>query len=240
VPQPNKDSNIYIFSFLAIMIVVVAVLLVGITSSLRPMQKENEANYLRKNILAAVMDVNGIDVGAVYNEKITEYVIDAQGNLVEGASAFNLADNATLAKEYKKPEAERNYPLFLFSTDTADLYIIPLTGNGLWDRIYGFIGVKGDFNTVVGTSFGHVAETPGLGAEIEREKFNSQFPGKELFNESGEYALTVYKAGQAPDNEYSIDGLSGATVTTDGADLMLRRCIVNYLPYFESGQMAKN
>lgn len=240
MPQPNKDSNIYIFSFLAIMIVIVAVLLVGITSALKPMQKENEANYLRKNILAAVISVDGIDVGSVYNEKITEYVIDANGNLVEGVSAFDLADNAQLAKEYKKPEADRNYPLFLYDGDTADYYIIPLTGNGLWDRIYGFIGVGGDFNTIVGTSFGHIAETPGLGAEIESEKFNSQFPGKELFDESGEYALTIYKAGQAPEDDYSIDGLSGATVTTDGADMMLRKCIKNYVPYFESGQMAKN
>lgn len=240
MPQFNKDSNGYIFSFLAIMIAAVAILLVSITSVLKPAQKENEANYLRKNILAAVMDVSDVeDIGTLYNERITEFVIDANGELVEGASAFELADNAQLAKEYKKPEDQRNYPLFQFNGEEGEsYYIIPLTGNGLWDRIYGFIGVESDFNTVVGTAFGHLAETPGLGAELESDKFNDQFPGKNIFSEEGNYALQVYKAGTAPEDNYSIDGLSGATVTTVGADDMLRECIKNYVPYFDNGQMA--
>jgi len=239
VSQLNKESNGYIFTFVAIMVAVVALLLVGIVSVLKPAQKENEANYLRKNILAAVVDVDGIDIGAVYNETITEYVVNSKGEIVEGASAFELADNAQLAKEYKKPADQRNYPLFQYQDgEGANYYIIPLTGNGLWDKIYGFIGVESDFNTIVGTSFGHVAETPGLGAEIESAKFNDQFPGKNLFAEDGAFALGVYKAGQAPDDNYSIDGLSGATVTTDGADMMIRNCIENYIPYFDNGQMA--
>ena len=37
----------------------------------------------------------------------------------------------------------------------------------------GTIAIKDDFNTLVGASFGHIGETPGLGAEI---KDNANFP----------------------------------------------------------------
>ena len=45
-------------------------------------------------------------------------------------------------------------------------YIIPVSGFGLWDYIYGYIAIKPDGDEVIGISWYEQKETPGLGANI--------------------------------------------------------------------------
>jgi Na+-transporting NADH:ubiquinone oxidoreductase subunit C len=107
-------------------------------------------------------------------------------------------------------------------------------GNGLWDKIWGYIALKDDFNTIVGTSFGHVAETPGLGAEIkDNPNFSKQFVGKKIY-EGDEYVSVAVLKGGSRRNAHQVDGISGATITSRGVDEMLYKGISPYLPYFES------
>jgi len=66
-------------------------------------------------------------------------------------------------------------------------------------------------------------ETAGIGAEVDNPKFKARWPGKRIYDARGRLALRVVKAGRAaPDSPHEIDGLSGATVTTEGLrDIML-------------------
>ncbi len=73
--------------------------------------------------------------------------------------------------------------MYVLEKDGQKINIIPLRGVGLWGPVWGNIALKSDFNTVVGVTFSHKSETPGLGAEIETPAFENQFPGKELFDD---------------------------------------------------------
>jgi Na+-transporting NADH:ubiquinone oxidoreductase subunit C len=72
-------------------------------------------------------------------------------------------------------------------------------------------------------SFYDHRETPGLGGEVDNVKWQSSWKGKKLFDAKDQFALTVIKGSVIPDNareSYQVDGLSGATLTSDGVTKM--------------------
>jgi len=62
-------------------------------------------------------------------------------------------------------------------------------------------------------------ETPGLGAKITDDAWQSQFGGKVLKDNAGELVLSVAKAGSA--SEWQVDGITGATRTGNGISDMI-------------------
>jgi len=112
---------------------------------------------------------------------------------------------------------------------------VTVRGSGLWDEIWGNIGLKDDLETVVGASFDHAGETPGLGAEIkDNSSWVRQFQDKKIYDESGNYTSVVVRKGGARNPTYEVDGISGATVTADGVSDMLYSGIQYYLPYLKT------
>jgi len=58
--------------------------------------------------------------------------------------------------------------------------------------------------------------------EISTNWFQEEFRGKKLFDEGGSLvSITVTKAGQEADEEHSVDGISGGTITSKGLEKML-------------------
>jgi len=219
------------------MVVIVSLSLSLISSGLKPLKDRNEMVDKKTKILKSVVDVSEEEekniftaefVLGEYEKKITEVTIDYKGNITEGEEAFDLE----IRKEMKKPEDERTYPVFIYQEGSEKYYIIPLTGLGLWDELSGYLALGGDFNTIKGVAYDHRGETPGLGARITEYWFRKQFAGKKLY-EANEYAFDVLKGENHKDlKEFEVDGLSGATLTTDGLDEMLRKCVNEFEPYF--------
>jgi Na+-transporting NADH:ubiquinone oxidoreductase subunit C len=90
-------------------------------------------------------------------------------------------------------------------------------------------------NTIVGASFDHAGETPGLGAEIkDNPKFSANFVGKKIFDEEGEYVSITARKGGAKDPMHDVDGITGATVTADGVTKMMKSGVIKYLPYLKT------
>ena len=88
--------------------------------------------------------------------------------------------------------------------------------------------------------FDHKAETPGLGAEINRDFFEKPFNGKRIFNLEGDFVSIAVVKGGAKENDYhGVDGISGGTITSDGVTAMLKERLDKYLPYFEN-KMKEN
>jgi len=224
----NLKVYLYVFGLTA----VVAILLAGLQVSLKDIHEANEAIATKRDILGAV-------VGSKKAKKLTDdevlesfksieqIVVDVNGLIVEGVNAEKLK----LADEEKKPEADRHYPIFIRNSDAGKEYVLAMRGNGLWDKIWGYIAVKSDFTTVVGVSFDHKSETPGLGALIkDSDPFKAKFIGTKVFNEEGVVALKVKKGG-AVDKTYEVDGITGATVTCDGVSSMLANSLSKYKPF---------
>ncbi len=113
---------------------------------------------------------------------------------------------------------------------TPKTYVFPIRGYGLWSMMRGYLGVKPDFQTVEGLVFYDQAETPGLGGEVKSQRFKDAWPGKQLYAESGDVQIRMIK--NAPQDDHSIDALSGATITSNG--------VTNAMEYWMGPQGFKN
>lgn len=216
----DRNGNIYTFIYAAVMVVIVAAVLASVSMTLRPLQSKNIEIEKKQSILASVNIISSTDdVSEIYSEKIKEqYVVNSEGAIVEGVDAFEI----DLKKESAKPVDERLLPVYECDTDEGLKYIFPLRGTGLWGPIWGYVSLNSDMNTIYGANFDHEGETPGLGAEISTESFESTFKGKKLFDQSGKLvSITVTKAVQEADEEHSVDGISGGTITSKGLEKML-------------------
>lgn len=108
------------------------------------------------------------------------------------------------------------------SSSAAPVYIFPIRGLGLWSTMHGFIALKSDLKTVAGITFFEHGETPGLGGEIENPNWKARWPDKLVYGDGQEVELKVIKGTAEPGNKYQIDGLSGATITSNGVSNTVR------------------
>ncbi len=102
----------------------------------------------------------------------------------------------------------------------VEKYVFPVRGYGLWSMMKGYLAVEPDLQTIAGLTFYDQAETPGLGGEIKSVKFKAQWPGKQIYGAKGDVRVQVVKS--APDDQYSIDALTGATITSNGVSKMMK------------------
>ena len=242
----NKNSNGYTFLFAILMVVLVGAILAYTSLSLKPMQKANAAEKKMMNILGAI----GIPsergaVKPVFAEFVTERVsIDSEGREVSSMSGeVNSSDaedpfNIDVQKDYrsKAPASELAFPLFKCNKEGESLYVVPVVGKGLWGPIWGYVALESDMETIYGAVFDHKTETPGLGAEIKEGFFQAPFKGKKISQVAPHF--TVVKGG-APTHEYSVDGITGGTITSKGVGEMVDRTMGIYLKYFQSAPKAQ-
>lgn len=232
----NKQSNIYTIVYASLLVFAVGITLAIIYQALRPQQLENIANDTRRQILAAARLVpeEGTSVADLYAEHIkADFLVDSQGHRIESdIDPFSV----NVGEETKKAASERLLPVFECSTTDGMKYIIPVYGAGLWGPIWGYIAFDDDGKTIYGAYFAHQGETPGLGAEIEKPAFSSQFDGKDVFDPEGKFtSVAVLKAGQkvAPGTA-SVNAVSGGTITSQGVQKMLRNSLEPYVPFLKS------
>lgn len=121
---------------------------------------------------------------------------------------------------------------------TVSQVVLPVRGKGLWSTMYAYVAVAADLNTITGISFYEHGETPGLGGEIENPRWQASWEGKQLYDDDGNLAFTVQKPGSqgGPEQErFRVDGLSGATLTSDGVDRLMEFWFGEhgFKPFFE-------
>ena len=239
----NRDSNIYTFLFVGIMIVGIASILAYTSQTLKPLQDENVKNEKMQNILSTVgINVSRDEAEESYSKYITqELALKMDGTINESLNPFS---DLNLAKELKKDYNDQHFPLYIADIDSQRYYIIELRGVGLWDAIWGYISLKADFNTINGVSFDHKGETAGLGAEITKDWFKESFIDEKVFNKDGQLVgITVLKGNNDPSNsdkdDHEVDAISGSTITGDGVTDMIKERLNNYLPYIEKLEIAQ-
>ncbi|MEQ8705702.1 MAG: NADH:ubiquinone reductase (Na(+)-transporting) subunit C [Phaeodactylibacter sp.] len=233
------ESTRYVIIFILILTAAVAVSLTGLREATKAQSATNEDIFNKRAILTAVEDYlpDGQKVAELSDEQVLELfaqmdqpVVDMEGNVIEDVKAESI----DMAKERKKPEAERRLPVYVYEQGGQEFYILSVRGNGLWDEIWGSVALKSDLNTVAGATFDHKGETPGLGAEIkDNPSFSEQFEGKEIYESNGDYVSIKVRKGGARDPKHEVDGISGATVTADGVSEMLYRGLKYYQPYLD-------
>ena len=239
----DKNSNIYTFLFVGVMVIGIASILAFTSQTLKPMQKENVKNEKMQNILSTIgINVSREEAEGLYSKYIKEELaLKVDGSVNESLNPFS---EINLAKELKKDYSDQHFPLYVAEIDSEKFYIIELRGVGLWDAIWGYMSLKSDFNTINGVSFDHKGETAGLGAEITKDWFKDSFVNEKVFNENGDLVgITVLKGNNDPNNtdkdDHEVDAISGSTITGDGVTDMIIERLNNYLPYLKKLNIAQ-
>jgi Na+-transporting NADH:ubiquinone oxidoreductase subunit C len=238
-----RQSNSYIIIFTLITTVFVGGTLAVTSILLGPRQAMSIEYDTKSQILGAVMNITEKDdVLGIYDKRIKSLVVNYKGEEVKTDSKGQplIAEKVDVAKNYKLKPEERLFPVFKYTNEQdstqVDAYILPVYGNGLWDRIWGFMALDNKLETVQGVSFGHKAETPGLGARISDDPVISErYVGKKIYNDKGELVSVDMVKGEkgAPLDEHHVDGMSGATMTGNGVNKMLKEYLACYESYFE-------
>ena len=236
----NRDSNGYTFAFAIILVVVVGTILALLAKGLKPMQDRNDEVKKQLDILSALLDVDSLKITRKNaEEEFTKYVnledalvLNAQGGVKEGGVAFDV-DIKKEFKDKKLDKKDRNYPLFIAKKEGKTFYVLPVVGKGLWGPIWGNICLGEDMETIIGASFGHKGETPGLGAEIKQQFFVDRWIGEKITDENSEFAkFEVVKNGTG-DKSSKVDGITGGTITSKGVEEMVNRSMKVYVSYFK-------
>ncbi|MBQ8542750.1 MAG: NADH:ubiquinone reductase (Na(+)-transporting) subunit C [Bacteroidaceae bacterium] len=216
----NTSSDSYAIIYASIVVVIVAFLLAGVSSSLRPLQEENIRLDKKKQILSSLNIKNQPDAAATYAAVVKqEAIINNAGEVVATEGGFDVANDAV---------NDSNLPIYICDVEGETKYVIPMTGNGLWGGIWGYVAVNSDGNTIYGVYFSHASETPGLGAEIAGDKFQTRFPGKSIIAD-GAVALGVTK--KVTNEDCEVNAISGATITCNGVNAMLKNTMEGYKAY---------
>ena len=241
-----KSNNFKTISVALTLCLVCSVLVSAVAVGLKPSQVENARLDRNKNILVAA---GLFDPAEDTNQDVAQRFKDFDVKIVDLATG-QYADDAQLqeagiedANSYDADQASKNQALSedLGDNDPAsigrkpkfakvyvkenasgqpDLVVLPIKGYGLWGTIYGFLTLESDMNTIKGISFYEHKETPGLGARIEEPKWRAQWNGIHAYDDSGDVATGVTKAGTPRDNY--VDGISGATLTSRGVSNMVQ------------------
>jgi Na+-transporting NADH:ubiquinone oxidoreductase subunit C len=240
-----QQSNTYIITFSIILTVVLGLLLSGTSQVLGPLQRKAEELDAKKQILGAVLDGDELnamkaeEVLEFYQARISSKVVDIEGKEVTQNSDGSpiIAEKVHIGKNYKLAPENRLYPVYAFHAegkpDAVESYILPVYGSGLWDEIWGYVALQTDVNTIEGVTFSHKGETPGLGARITSRDVQQRYQGKEIYDQDGNLQSVYMQKGEGRDYDgesHKVDGLSGATITANGVNNMLK----NYLQYYSA------
>lgn len=245
----NTEKNSYTIIYSIIMVVLAAVLLAVAATSLKPAQQENEKIDKMEQILRSIGQTpTKSDVKNVYNKFIKEEILlDGEGTVLKtfkgdeltNSEAFNNNTELEMKLLKKGEKSAKDVRLNAFVADVNGklVYILPLNGAGLWNKIWGYISVDAtDHSTVFGADFGNAGETPGLGAEISTTRFADQFKGKELYKEGVFKGIAVVKPGHTAEGQDAVDGISGGTLTSNGVHDMLKASLAPFSKFLESYQ----
>ncbi|MFT4679379.1 MAG: Na+-transporting NADH:ubiquinone oxidoreductase subunit C [Litorivivens sp.] len=203
---------------------------------------------------------NRLNSGELFDQYVIERIsLNSQGEVIKTSSGPIITGDKTdpfnidvkkeykskikkVAKKFKKdPEGletamqdlEVSFPLYKCEREGNELYVIPVSGTGLWGPIWGYVALEKDFTTIYGAKFDHDGETPGLGAEIKEDFFQVRFTGKTM-NYGNKNVFEVVKGGTPNMKDYQVDGITGGTITSKGVGEMVNRTLKIYENYFKT------
>ena len=206
--------------------------IVSVTAvSVRPEQKLNIENEKKLKILAAAGIVtNEVDkefskIETLYIDFVSNQLIQIEGNYDHIKASASAESSSIIPKKQDIAILKRREnvaPIYVWFSEEEQIQkvVLPIRGYGLWGTLYGYISLDADLNTVKGIEYYDHKETPGLGGEVDSPAWKSDWNGKKVYNSSGEVILYVTKGPSSED--YEIDGISGATLTSNGVTNMIR------------------
>lgn len=213
------------------------------TVLLRPIQAQNELIETHRHIalLSGLLDgeaapddqrvlkaVEQLDVRVVnlntgrFEEDVSPEAIDARravGNPDQSVAIPADADPARLGRR-----AIHEVVYLVWSEAGLARVIVPVHGEGMWSTIYGYLALEVDLNTIAAVTFHEQNETAGLGDQIQDPDWLARWTDRRLFDPNGGFRFRIAQGtvdDDTPAAAYEVDGLSGATVTTNAVTALV-------------------
>ena len=236
----NNDTIGKTITVTVLLCVVCSVIVSAAAVLLKPQQIANKELDRKTNILAAAGLMDSSKSVEELFAQITTKVIDLEtGKFTDEVDAATYDARKASKDPVLSKALDRNVDIasikrqakyqtvYLVEKDgQLEKVILPVHGYGLWSTLYGFLALEGDLNTVVGLGFYSHAETPGLGGEVDNPLWKALWPGKKVYADGTmepKLGLIKGKVDPASANaEYQIDGLSGATLTSNGVSHLVK------------------
>lgn len=226
------------YFFVIVMCSFSALILSIVATSLDPYQKKAEESYRYKELLNAASllppKASQKEIEKISNEMITPMLTDSEGN------SFTFEEKGINYLEYLEKGAKSGYSEFeykLYYKIKTGGVILPVNGFGLWDAIYGYIGIAKNGFSIIGISWYSQKETPGLGGEIETPQWQKGFHDKSIFHgphmkNFGINFVPKEMLQLLPQNEkdFTVDAIAGATLTTNGVKAAIHDSLFPYVP----------
>ena len=207
----------------------------------KPAQDANKELDRRQNILRAAgilrpdaaTDFRGLDANQLF-ESFEVRAVDLDSGRFTDAVDVSSYDQLRAARQTSESRAlsqeediatigrRENIGLAYFKLDeagTIERLVIPVRGYGLWGTLYGFLAIEQDLSSAAGLSFYTHKETPGLGGEVDNEKWKASWEGIPLYDGAGDPAVQLVKMRSGDASE--IDALAGATLTSRGVENLI-------------------
>ena len=246
MPRDSIQNTLIVASVLC---VACSVVVSGAAVGLRSRQEANKTLDRNKNVLIAAGLIDEQDATAAKIEEIFEERIERELVDLESGQALSAEDAPFEPATFDPRDAVRDPSLSVEiprEKDFAGLkrrekysyvykvvgeggqveqIVIPIYGKGLWSTLYGFLALENDFNTVDGITYYEHRETAGLGGEIENKDWQAMWVDKRVYGDGGDVELSVIKGvvdATGPSAPYQVDGLSGATITSNGVTNMIQ------------------
>jgi len=256
---PRLDSTRYTVLFATGVSVVCALLVATAAVGLRERQEVNAQLYKQKNVLLAAslarpgQEISAAEVQKVFDQRISVRAVDLlTGSLVpedkfdakgydqrkaRNDPALSRAAPVNDAQVARLPKVGTVYQVKAADGSVEQL-VLPIEGMGMWGTVYGFLALDRDGNTVRGLTFYEQKETPGLGGEIANPRWQALWVGRKAFDANWAPQLSVIKgkAGPPDADPHHVDGLSGATITSNGITRVVRFWLSadGYAPYLKT------
>ena len=231
----NKETPLKTIGFVFLVCFVCAAVVSLSASGLKQRQTDNKLLDKQTKILEAsgLLEKAGTNIVATYNKFVVAKMIDLDsGEIIAGdTDVFDERVDSRNTAKSSKPKNDiaginrraNHAVVYLVNNEQGQLttMVLPIVGSGLWDLMFGFVGLEPDLNTVRSVVYSDLKETPGLGAEVLNPKWKALWPGKKMYNDNGEPVIKIVKGGAKAGDIHGVDALSGATLTSNGVESTL-------------------
>ncbi len=241
VALPNDDRRKVLF--VAVALCLVCSLVVSVAAvALKPLQTANAQFDLRRNLLLAA---GLVDAGATrdtvesafgrvearlvdlrsgeFSEDEPPLAYDARAAVNDAGASDPIPDRDDIARIRRRSHYAVVY--LVKDGERIEQLVLPVHGYGLWSTLYGFVALEPDLRTVAGLKFYEHGETAGLGAEVDNPNWLARWRGKVALDDTGQPIIEVVKGAVTESGDAArsqVDGLSGATLTSNGVQALLR------------------
>lgn len=237
----QRNGTLYTILFTAGVCGICSILVSGAAVGLRERQQANQILERRRQVLAVAgltkteMALSAGQINQTFEESIKPRIVNLQtGEYDDSIDPTKFNQREASADPTRSRPAPPNQSGIMRLPNQALIYhvvrdgkveqiILPVEGTGLWSKLYGYLALDTDTNTVRGITFYEHGETPGLGGEIENPRWQGFWPGRKIYTAEWVPAIVVKKgpAGPPETDPHSVDGLSGATLTGRGVEKLI-------------------